>query len=250
MGLLPRGHEGAVESGRRGCGASCGGRFTRRRRARAPRSRVRDRRAPGGDAGARGGARELRPRQSRMARATSGWSIAARIRTRPPQSHWNASTANTRFSSCAQVGLRRRSGAGPGGPGTSREGSAASWAPCSEGDGVGLPAGGLASPSSVGAGRTGALPGSGLGLQGQLGAGGASKDSSSRSRTTTSRQLAQGARIPKYAERWIMRSSARRAARVGWYCGVERYQEFWTPHNLGHTQSLERGRRRCIAGRQ
>ena len=31
----------------------------------------------GGDAGVRGGARELRPRQSRIARATSGWSIAA-----------------------------------------------------------------------------------------------------------------------------------------------------------------------------
>ena len=123
-------------------------------------------------------------------------------------------------------------------------------APCSEEAGVGLPMGGLASPSSMGAGRAGAPPAGGLHSQGQLREGGATEDTASRSRTTTSRQLAQGARIPKYAERWIMRSSARRAARVGWYCGLERYQEFWTPHNLGHTQSLERGRRRCIAGRQ
>ena len=52
-----------------------------------------------GRAGAVGGARDGRPRHSRMARvATGGW-IAARIRMRPPQSgHSRTSTANTRRS--------------------------------------------------------------------------------------------------------------------------------------------------------
>ncbi len=56
----------------------------------------------GEGAGVSGGARELRPRQSRMARITSGWSMAAKIRIRPPQrSHRKASMANTRRSSSA-----------------------------------------------------------------------------------------------------------------------------------------------------
>jgi hypothetical protein len=61
---------------------------------------------------------------------------------------------------------------------------------------VGLPVGGPTSTFPLGAGRAAALPGAGLGLQRQLGDGGAAEDTSSRSRTTTSRQLAQGARMP------------------------------------------------------
>jgi hypothetical protein len=64
-----------------------------------------------------------------MARATSGWSMAARIRIRPPHSHRKASMANTRLSSCAQESLRGRSGSRPDGAGPSREGPAGSWAP-------------------------------------------------------------------------------------------------------------------------
>ena len=41
-----------------------------------------------------------------------------------------------------------------------------------------------------------------------------------------------------------------RVAWMLWSCGLERYQKFWTPHNLGHPWSLERGRRRCLAARQ
>src|SRR5213594_3406989 len=45
-------------------------------------------------AGASGGGREGRPRQSRILRATDGSSIAARIRIRPPQrGHSSTSTA-------------------------------------------------------------------------------------------------------------------------------------------------------------
>ena len=45
-------------------------------------------------AGATGGGREGRPRQSRILRATAGSSIAARIRIRPPQrGHSSTSTA-------------------------------------------------------------------------------------------------------------------------------------------------------------
>src|SRR6266478_1114972 len=45
-------------------------------------------------AGATGGGREGRPRQSRILRATEGSSIAARIRIRPPQrGHPSTSTA-------------------------------------------------------------------------------------------------------------------------------------------------------------
>jgi hypothetical protein len=55
------------------------------------------------------------------------------------------------------------------------EGPVASWAPCSEEGGAGLPAGGLASPSSVSPGRAGAIPATGPGLQGRLGDGGAAE---------------------------------------------------------------------------
>src|SRR5439155_1073833 len=52
-------------------------------------------------AGASGGGREGRPRQSRILRATAGSSIAARIRIRPRQrGHSSTSTAKERFSYC------------------------------------------------------------------------------------------------------------------------------------------------------
>ena len=55
-------------------------------------------------AGATGGGREGRPRQSRILRATEGSSITARIRIRPPQrGHSSTSTAKILAISWAQL---------------------------------------------------------------------------------------------------------------------------------------------------
>jgi len=68
-------------------------------------------------AGATGGGREGRPRQSRILRATAGSSIAARIRIRPPQRGHSSTTHPRRkfspsvgtSSNCAHAGLLFRS---------------------------------------------------------------------------------------------------------------------------------------------